>query len=477
MLKRLIGKTPIHFKFLIKLYVLNLLFFFLIRLFFYWYNKSTDTGPVSAFEKLWAFRMGLEFDTVVFGWIGLFAVLFLSVSAFFDHQFKFIYRSGYYVFVLLELIYLFIAVADIPYYAQFGTHLNKNALLWNDDPGFVTGMIFGNFSYWGFLLLYAAVAFAFIKAAGRCYRSFQSAITTSLPAKPVYKIIFFIFLGALTMLSARGRTSDLSSTHEGLAIVSQNSFINQIAINPNFTFWKTVLYNKAKKSYVVPPDIDEQIRFTRNYLEIKGPYEPNIFRPVGDSLSVGTRYNMVIVIMESMSVYKMGFYNGKHLTPNLDKLNRESVFFDNFFSSGIHTFNGLFSTTSGYPSILSEKSMKCYVKKSFDGLGPLLKEQGYENYFYTTQDPHFDNMHGFFTLNKFDHVVSQYDFKHSQAESALGVPDHLLFDKLIETVNRRNSTQPFLSVLMTASDHGPWKIPTDISFKATGANEQDNCTQ
>ncbi len=63
-----------------------------------------------------------------------------------------------------------------------------------------------------------------------------------------------------------------------------------------------------------------------------------------------------------------------------------------------------------------------------------------------------------------------------QAESNLGVPNHLLFDKLIETLTKRTSKQPFLSVLMTASDHGPWKIPTNIEFKPKGETPQENCT-
>ena len=49
---------------------------------------------------------------------------------------------------------------------------------------------------------------------------------------------------------------------------THNNFINQIAINANFTFWKTVLYNKNKKPYTEPKNIDECIAFTRNYLGI-----------------------------------------------------------------------------------------------------------------------------------------------------------------------------------------------------------------
>jgi phosphoglycerol transferase MdoB-like AlkP superfamily enzyme len=474
MLDKLIGKIPAHIKFLVKLYLLNLILFLFIRLIFYWANRSSDIGSVTFLEKLMAFRMGLEFDTAVFCWIAFLPTVIFSISHFLKHKIKSIYVFGFYSFLILELIYFFVCISDIPYFAQFGNHLNKNALLWNEEPDFVVGMIFGSFSYWGYLLIYAAVAIVFLKIAIGFYKVFKIKIEAEPKLKTVYIAVIFVIFSIVVTLGARGRTSDRSALHEGLSIVSQNGFINQIAINPNFTFWKTVLYNEKKKPYQVPANINEQIAFTRNYLGITTPFELNVDREIKDSAH--KKYNFVIVVMESMSVYKMGYYNGKKLTPNFDKIIGESVFFNNFFSSGIHTFNGLFSTTTGFPSILAEKSMKSYVKKPFNGLGPLLNEKGYETYFYTTHDPHFDNMEGFFKINKFDHFVSQYDFDFSQSESSLGVPDHLLFDRLIQVNDERDTTKPFLAVLMTASDHGPWQIPDDISFKPNGDSQQDNCT-
>jgi len=49
-------------------------------------------------------------------------------------------------------------------------------------------------------------------------------------------------------------------------------------------------------------------------------------------------------------------------------------------------------------------------------------------------------------------------------------------DKLITITNHRKSQQPFISVVMTASDHGPWKIPTNINYKPNGETQQENCT-
>ena len=474
MLKKITAKIPAHVKLLLKLYVVNLVLFFCIRFLFYHINKSSDVGNVPFFEKLMAFRMGLEFDTAVFCWIAYFPTLIWSVAYFFKG--KALYTFGFYSFLILQLIYHFVSIADIPYFTQFGTHLNKNAFLWNENPAFAFGVIFGSFCYWGFFLVYFFVAYLFVRFSKKQWHIFKIQALNQIQPKWYFSFITFVILSIVVTLGARGRTSDRSGLHEGLSIVSQNNFINQIAINANFTFWKTVLYNENKKNYTAPKNINDYIAYTRNYLGITAPFEQTINRDVIDSAHNKTNYNIVIVVMESMSVFKMGYYGGKNLTPQLDKLNKESIFFDNFFSSGIHTFNGLFSTTTGYPSIYAEKSMKSYVKSSFDGIGPLLSNLGYETYFYTTHDPHFDNMEGFFKLNKFKHIVSEYDFDYSQSESSLGVPDHLLLDKLIETTNNRKSKQPFVSVVMTASDHGPWCIPTDIAYKPNGETQEQNCT-
>ena len=474
MLKKVRTNIPAHIKLLLKLYATNLVVFFCIRLLFYFINKSSDVGSVHFSEKLMAFRMGLEFDTAVFCWIAYLPTLIWSIAYFLKQNALYVF--GFYCFLILQLIYHFVCIADIPYFTQFGTHLNKGAFLWNDSPAFAFGLIFGSFSYWGFFLVFFISTYFFIRLSKKQFSNFKIQDSAQVSLKWPYSLLLFIVLSIFITLGARGRASDRSGLHEGLSIVSQNNFINQIAINANFTFWRTVLYNENKKPYKTPEKINDYLTFTRNYLGITGSFEKTIDRKIIDTSQTKTKYNIVIVVMESMSVFKMGYYGGKNLTPQLDKLNKESIFFNTFFSSGIHTFNGLFSTTSGFPSIYDEKSMKSYVKNSFNGIGTLLSKEGYETYFYTTHDPHFDNMEGFFKLNKFEHCISQYEFDNSQTESSLGVADHVLFDKLIETTNNRKSKQPFLSVVMTASDHGPWKIPTDISFKPNGETQQDNCT-
>ena len=262
-----------------------------------------------------------------------------------------------------------------------------------------------------------------------------------------------------------------------MAIISQNAFVNQIALNPNFTLIKSISRKASKTDF---------LRDIKNDLEVcKKFYPQNQFPENGKLLSAITsstiadsvnKLNVVVVLMESFNMSKMGYYNNKNLSPYLTELGKESVFFDRFFSSGIHTFNGLFSSSTGFPSIYTEQGLRQYTKQPFITLANLLKPYGYESYFCASHDPVFDNMEGFFKLNGFNTIISSNDFSGDQSLGVTGIPDHLLFNKLVQKINEAPQGKPFVAYVMTGTDHGPWAIPKDISFKPTGADEKENAS-
>lgn len=472
MLTKIRSFFPPHIKFILKLYALHICIFYFYRTFHFLKNAPAEIDA-TFFQKFMGFRMGLEFDTAVTGYILFIPVLLLSANYFFNYKFIALNKIAFLFFLVFMQVYQFVYAADIPYYNQFGNHVNKEIFLWKEEPGFAVGLIFGDIGYWGYFILFAATSFISIYFSRKIFKTYTASISVHSP-KPIYiTALTFVLLGVANVYAARGRTPKHASLHEGMALVSTNAFVNSIAINPNFTFWKSLFYNK-NGNYVVPKNIKEYIAFTRNYLGIGGPFEENISRKI--QYQNPKNYNVMVVIMESMSISKLGYYGTKNLTPHLSEIIKESVFFNHFFSSGIHTFNGLFSTNSGYPSILNEQPLKRYLKAPFHGFGRLLKEQGYETFLFTAHDPHFDNMSGFFSSNSIDKIVSEYDMPIGSSVSEFGVPDHILLEKVISEINSRTSTKPFASVVMTISDHGPWVIPDDIAFKPKGETKQENCT-
>jgi phosphoglycerol transferase MdoB-like AlkP superfamily enzyme len=108
-------------------------------------------------------------------------------------------------------------------------------------------------------------------------------------------------------------------------------------------------------------------------------------------------------------------------------------------------------------------------QQRYAGIATLLKERGYQTRFYTTHDPHFDNMQGFLVANDFDVVIGQADYPAAEAISSLGVPDHVMYERA--AADFAGLEQPFLALLLTGSHHGPFIVPEDKPFRRFDRSE------
>jgi len=165
--------------------------------------------------------------------------------------------------------------------------------------------------------------------------------------------------------------------------------------------------------------------------------------------------------MESMSAAKMSRYgNTDNLTPFLDSLANNALCFDNIYSAGIHTFNGIYATLFSYPAIFRQHPLKDVEMLRYNGISNVLKQHDYSSIYFTTHDGQFDNVEGFVIANDYDEVVSEANYPREEVKSTLGVPDDYFFEFAIPKLNDLNNKgKPFIAALMTSSDHGPYIIP------------------
>ncbi len=472
----MLRQLPAYILLLLKTSFFYTLVFFILRLVFCFFNAPAEnTDSVSAYLK--AFWMGLRFDLLIVSFFTMLPALLLFVHQAFFKKHIWMARLSKWYLLLVTLFIFFIACADIPYFSQFGSHINKSVMVWRLSADYTLKLVFSSFYYWGFFLLFLLFYLACVYVLNRAFKSYSNSLQTE-KARPLWKnLLLFLSVAFVLFALARGRLTSKSTMHEGMAIVGQNAFVNQIALNANFTLIKSL---SRKESH------QEDFKNIENDLKSCKAFYPNNFFPAdgilkediksstpADSLR---RLNVVVVLMESLNMSKLGFHGHKNLSPYLNALAKESVFFDRFFSSGIHTFNGLFSTASGFPSIYAEQGLRQYTKRPFPTLANLLKPYGYQSYFCTTHDAVFDNMEGFFKLNGFEKLISESDFSLSESIGVTGVPDHLLYAKLIERINTETKTDNFVAYVMTGTDHGPWHIPDNIPFQPTGSSFQENAS-
>ena len=172
--------------------------------------------------------------------------------------------------------------------------------------------------------------------------------------------------------------------------------------------------------------------------------------------------NLVIIVEESLGAEFVGALGGLPLTPNLDALAHEGIWFENLYATGTRSARGLEAIVAGFPPTTSQSVLKLgRAQKDFFTIGAFLKERGYVTSFIYGGEAQFDNMRRFFAGNGFDNVIDKHDFENPSFIGSWGVADEVVFDYAHDYFESLPSDQSFASVLFTTSNHSPWEFPDD----------------
>jgi phosphoglycerol transferase MdoB-like AlkP superfamily enzyme len=173
--------------------------------------------------------------------------------------------------------------------------------------------------------------------------------------------------------------------------------------------------------------------------------------------------NIVLVTIESFSAKYMGSNgDGRNLTPNLDALRQQSLYFNNFYATGTRTDRGLEAITLAIPPTPGRSIVKRIGRESgFASLGQQLSAVGYDSVFVYGGRGYFDNMNAFFSGNGY-RVVDQSSVPETEIsfKNAWGMADEDLYKQTLKLADADYAKQqPFLLQLMTTSNHSPYTYP------------------
>jgi phosphoglycerol transferase MdoB-like AlkP superfamily enzyme len=487
----LIRRLPFSVRYIFMVYLTGILFFTCFRLVLLFTNVQAAGALPGSFVLLAkALFMGFRFDTVVSGYFLAVPFTVLIIAELWG---KLNPRLLKILSVFTSVLYgiaFFICAADIPFFNNFSTRLNITVLNWTNSPLFMIKLVVQEWSYLVYFFLFLGLLTCYRFLIRRNKRRFIEELEATyyvFNRKQFFFKLEFCLLGALLMfIGIRGRIAQKSPIQVGTAYFSNYSFPNQLGLNPVFTFLRSYIESKKERNKTLH-FMDDQlaIQQVQKYLGITGTSgkEANpdfpVARVVRKKDTLVPKYNVVLVIMESMSAnYMQRFGEEKKLTPFLDSLARNGYSFDNFYSAGIHTFNGIYSSLYSFPALMAKHTMENTIIPEFTGLPFTLKENGYNTVYFTTHDDQFDNVAGFLSANSFNRIVSQKDYPSSEVVSTLGVPDHFMFDYSIPLLNEmEKGDKPFFAAYMTATNHGPFLVPENIPFKAHYKGEREPCVE
>ncbi len=457
----------------LKLYLLSVISFGIFRIILFLTNFSKifeADGTLNFLNVIQSLLIGIRFDVVISGYLLVLPFFVMSIIELFDWKNR---LSNKIIFIYLMIVYglaFLICAADIPYFNYFFTRFNVSAFQWADSPIFVIKMIIQEPTYFIVIIPFLAIFYFyyyFLKKINA--KHFESKkVSTNIFIKILISILFLLIM----ILGIRGRLDEKSPIRIGTGYFCNNAFLNMASSNAVFVFIRSYLDSQNENNRELHlMDDKEALNNVRRYLNIVDYNEDfPIARAVNADSTPAKKFNVVIVIMESMSAGKMKYFGNKdNLTPFLDSISNVGLFFDNIYTAGIHTYNGIYSTLFSYPALFHQHSMEDSKMDKYNGLSYTFKRYNYQTNFFTTHDGQFDNIEGFMNHNSFDKVYSQKDYPSDKILSTLGVPDDYLFDFVIDEIDGLYSNnKPFLTAIMTASDHGPYIIPD--YFKPKNSN-------
>lgn len=419
-----------------------------------------------------SFLIGLQFDAVISSYLIVIPFVISTLGFIFNKIANLTSKISFSFIVLLYSTSFLVCAADIPYFGQFYSRFTIAAFQWADSPTFVAQMILKDKRHWIFIFLAAVSILVFCKIS---FVAWHRKLSKSTRPKRIVSAGVILLISALLTLCMRGRTSAKSFIRAGTAYYCNDQMLNQLGLNPVFTLAESTR-NYLEHGNQLMQFMDDSVAIS-NVQKQLNIIKPALQSPISREVHYSEKrhpYNVIIVIMESMSMYKVGQKNRNYsLTPFLDSLLLQGDFYANAYSCGIHTYNGIFSTLHGYPTLGQQHPMKGIPIKTFKGIKSSLDTYDYSSIFFTTHDSQFDNMEGFFLANGWDDVISSADYPSSVKQTIMGVPDDYLFAYSIQELNKlHHKNKPFLAALMTGSDHTPFYVPPYFKPKSEQIEDQ-----
>ncbi|TWC20570.1 MULTISPECIES: LTA synthase family protein [unclassified Pseudomonas] len=370
---------------------------------------------------------------------------------------------------------LFISVAEWLFWDEFGVRFNFIAvdyLVYSDE---VLNNVLESYPI-GILLTILAVVAVGLSLALR--KPLQAALDAPLPALRG-RLAIALGLLALTGLSLQLLSQDAPRTQGG------NAYQNELASNGPYQFFAAFRNNELDYgqfySSLPPATVAPQIRAELN--EPNAHFideDPQGIRRRIDNPGTLRKPNIVLVTIESLSAKYLGSNGDKRdLTPNLDALRKQSLYFNRFYATGTRTDRGLEAITLAIPPTPGRSIVKRIGRESgFASLGQQLSAIGYDSVFVYGGRGYFDNMNAFFSGNGY-RVVDQSSVEESEIhfKNAWGMADEDLYKQTLKLADANYAKQrPFLLQLMTTSNHRPYTYP-DNRIDIKSGNGRDGAVK
>lgn len=178
--------------------------------------------------------------------------------------------------------------------------------------------------------------------------------------------------------------------------------------------------------------------------------------------------NILIVQAEAFQTFVLGqSVNGEEVTPNLNKLIGDSLYFPNFYhqtGQGNTSDADFLTNCSLHPASTGSVFVR-FANHAFDCLPSILHEEGYDATVHHAYDGSFWNRNNMYRNMEYDEFYSLQDYANDEP-IGWSIGDKSFFRQTIDQIKQRASS-PFYAMTIMISSHHPYNLPSSsVDFDA-----------
>lgn len=351
--------------------------------------------------------------------------------------------------ILVATLMAIVFVVDMALYTFWGFKLDATVFNYLDSPSEAFASVSAGFiliRIAGMAVVAALTAWALIRITPKQLDACQHRLVTTL---------LLLLMGGGLFVAIRGGITE-STANIGQVYYSERQFLNHSAVNPCFSLLSSVGKNERfEEMFDFFPEAEREVLFSRLY--------PTPTDTCTTSLLNNRRPNVLLILLEGFGgtfVEALGGVPG--VSPNMDSLSREGIFFTQCYANSFRTDRGTLCTLSGYPGLPQTSVMKIPAKsRTLPSIASSLQKAGYETDFLYGGDINFTNMKSYLLSTGYQKLTADIDFTlQERTSNAWGVNDDITFEHLYNTIaNRTDTTQRWFTTFLTLSSHEPFEVP------------------
>lgn len=373
----------------------------------------------------------------------LFSFMLISIA------FLFSKRAHVIVLVIINLLYSTLLVGDLWYYRGFQSFLSLHLFGETQNVNSISKAVIAMARPIDIIFVIDNV---FIIVLAIMLRKKYKTINKE---KGIFSVLFFIPL--IILLTLHLRLDNNGPDYEGKTLFKAQyvPYATMLNLSPlGYHFYDTVLFAKS----TIPQSLsDIEKSKIQKWLDYKNEKLPdNKYK----GMTKGK--NLIFIQVESLENFVVNkSYNGQVLTPNLNNLLKNSLYFSDFYeqvNSGNSADADLMVNASVLP-IRNGSTFTSYPNNEYNTLPKLLKEENYSSKSLHAADGNIWNITNAFKSFHFDELLDMNNLEKGDM-SYMGLTDESFLNQVLNLTDKEK--KPFYYYAVTVSSHIPFEMPENM---------------